>query len=234
MIVSLWQCPDPQFKIASILQELIRETGLESRSISPEGIITEGHPFFAPSARDKTDSVFPKIGVEWELDDPADDLGQNTSELLVNGPLKDRISLALRASKYEHLDFDRFSEFLQSGVKYADTSSKHIESTVTLSGWATGNAAEKTHIFLYQALDACIPYLFKQLARETGASLTVPRENVVLNIRNNQIADNAFGFEYKVNLRQVRETYRLLNDKKIPVYADIFYNYGRSRIDLKQ
>lgn len=232
MILTLWQCPDPQFKIASILQELILETGLESRSIDPKELVTEGHPFFVPGARERTDSLFPRIGVEWESDEPTDDLGMNQSTLLITGPLKDRITAAFKASKYEHLDYDRFNEFLQTKVKYADTYSRHVESSILLTGWAVGNAAEKTHLFLYQALDTCIPYLFKRLNKEFGVSLSVPENGVTLNILNNQFGDIAFGFEYKVKLRQLRDSYRLLSDEKIPLYADIFYNAGRSVFNL--
>lgn len=230
MILSLWQCPDPQFAVSKTLQELISETGLESRSITTQNLVVEGHPFYTVGAKDKTDSLFPKIGVEWESDESVDDLGLNQQILLIQGPIKNKIEKAfLRESKnYEFLDSERFNEFLHKGNGYAETYTRHVESNILITGWATGNAAQKTHLFLYQAVDAVVPYLMRQLSVDYGTSLILPQDSVTLNISNNQFSDFAFGFEIKLKLRQVRDTYRILDNFKNPVRLDIFYNTGKS------
>ena len=233
MIINIWQCPDPQYKIAKYLREYIKLTNLYARNIEVNNLIIEGHPFFTLGANDKIDTLFPKVGVEWESDETIEDFNLNHSIIYFDERLKQRVAKILydESIDYEYLDATKLNEFLDSEVKWVDTYKKHIENNIIISGWAVGNAAQKTHLFLYQAIESCLPYVFFDICKNNGLTY-INTEQTALNIYNNQFSENAYGFEIKIKLRQIRETLMLLNNRKEPTRVDVYYNKGNSKINL--
>ncbi|MCB1178098.1 MAG: hypothetical protein KDK36_11005 [Leptospiraceae bacterium] len=235
MILNYWQCPDLQYAVTKTLQKFVIETGLDSRAINTENLVIEGHPFFQEGAKSKTDSLFPRVGVELDKEIPTEDLGMNHSPIqLVTANVKAKLQRILerdsKESEYEYLDSKRINEFLSS-ANYVEKFTGHSSMDLTISGWAVGNAAEKTHYFIWQAIDSIIPFTLHSLSKEYGISIT--KESSTFNIRNFQFADNAFGFEIVLKSRQLKETFRVLDTYQKPLKLDVYFNTGKSEIDLK-
>lgn len=222
----MWQC-DPEFRIIDALNQFIPMTGLEERKIKTKNLVTYGHPLytFAHSNDSKTDpgevsiesdNFFPKIGVEWESDEQADDIGGNTNYFGFDSRIKSKIQYYMerenkRDSEYENISYNIFKKALESKeFKQVESFTGHILSNVMISGWAgpSGTSGRKTAQELYKAVDAVFPYIKTDLHRRfkvTVGMVGTPQ----LNIEAPQIGRGAFGFEIKLQVRQIRRLFKL-------------------------
>ncbi len=217
MIVSLYQC-DAEFRIFQILQELISETGLEERGIATSNLLMQGHPLFElQAAKEKDDSIFPRIGVDWQSEhEQEQDLGHNYKLVCMPSEREHIKQYQCRGAdgQYEQLSFQLYEELL--GYKgYAQKHVQHRQSLVEVTGWASGAHARKTAQWLYMALKSTLPFLilslreqYRVVLREAGQAET--------NIRSAELGHNLHGFALTLELQSLVTVYRLLPDYKPP------------------
>ena len=243
MIVSIYQC-DPEFRIFQILQELLAETGIDKRGIATKNIVMQGHPLFELQAKGSknADSVFPRIGVDWLNEhDQQQDVGQNqhithtAKEHPIIKRYQEQGSILVQVdsrrnlqaeSEYEQVSHADYADFLKYNG-YLEKYILHNQSTIMLTGWASGAHARKSAQWLYMAVKSTVPYLISEMRRRHRVA--VEREGrPETNIRNMDLGHNLWGFELMLSVTQLIQVYRTLPNMKIPKHVDLHMANSRS------
>jgi hypothetical protein len=182
---------------------------LDKRQMPNKDLVIQGHPLFASAMQEsKNDTFFPRIGVEWDSDEPTDDIGQNYIVQKVDDRIRKKIAGYVKRGHYEQVSHFSYDDILKSKDEYIETYKRHVVSRIVITGWALGHPGKKTSQFLYMGVDAVLPFVFAELAKNFGVTGMIDG-NPTPNIINTQVAEVAHGFEIAVKIRQIKITYRL-------------------------
>jgi len=244
LILSMWQC-DPEFRIIEALNKFLPMTGLDERGIKTKSLVTYGHPVYTFAQNNSSDygknnegdNFFPKIGVEWENDENADDLGGNTDYFGFDSRIKNKIQAYMerenkKDSEYENISYALYKKSLESrAFKQVESVTGHIVSNVMISGWSgpLGSSARKSAQDIYKGVDAVLPFIKTDLHKRFKVTVLL-NGSPQLNIEAPQIGRGAFGFEVKLQVRQIRRIF-MLSEEPLIRKADVSLS-DRSKSNL--
>lgn len=240
-ITIFYQC-DPEYRITQELNNYISETRLENRNINTKDLFVQGHPLFTLGSNENpSDTYFPKIGVEWDTDEPEDDLGWNYHVREFTPRIKEKIAHYISRGRYEQVSHHTFDDILSIDEKYIETHTRRVVSEVLITGWSSGGAtSKKENQFLYMATDAILPYVQMAMQSKYGVAF-LPNGKPQLNIVSNQSSDVRHGFEIPMKVVQLKIVYRMVDSTTnlTPDYyrwgkvkdADIYLEKSRSKLN---
>lgn len=226
-ILVTYQC-DPEWRIIQEYNNIAAGLDLDLRGIDPSNLVTPGHPLTERAGKDGSDdTILPRVGAEWEFDQPVGTIG-NLDCVLLNeymvGQIRQKL-LGESEQEREELNYEQFSakkinDFLALGG-YTEVVKRIVKSHVKLTGWADGESGRKAMQWLYQVLEPLQDYVGIELARKYKVSLTQEGE-ARLDLISSQFAPTAYGWELPFVITQVRMAWRHMGaDYVAPRYADV-------------
>jgi len=220
MIASVWQLA-PEFRITQELMSLYEETSLDSLGIPIKRLVTFGHPLYTLATaqnndKSNTDSFFPKIGVEWSSDEIEDDLGRNHVHEPFTIHTRKRLEYYLNRdieAKDENYNHPNIKKALEGNYKSYQSFTTHVVSEVLISGWGgSGSQGRRIAQTLYMATLDVLPFLAHTLHKKFKATLDFGDSKPSPNVESPDIANGLWGFEILVYVRQIKRTYRFLEE----------------------
>ncbi|WP_253270936.1 hypothetical protein [Leptospira santarosai] len=206
---------------------MLDESGLQDRSISSKEIVSFGHPLytFANTGENAHDSFFPKIGVEFQNDDIAIDLGMNLQYSDFNDQIKRKLQFYRdrHKSNFENPDFERFDKVLNEEFKTVEYYTSRVESNVLITGWGGGGVlGRRISNDLYRIVTALLPFLFTRIYKNYRVSARIDGR-LQANIEAPEIMRGCWGFEFSIVISQLVRVYKFSKEPFIS-QADVFFD----------
>lgn len=244
LLITLYQV-DPEFRLKQLFDKYLAEMELKlGPNFSTENLIVLGHPVYEAAKRtDDLDSYFPRIGIDWTMDsEPVTDLARNFRRQKIDDRLRAWVAnyrdrgekilfadgLEHRESEYEQPSAKNFDDFL-SVDGYCESYKRHVASSVSLTGWAAGESGRQTAQRLYQAIDACYPYVASEMSERFKTAELMIVSSPELNIKSDLRTDLE-GFELTMQIKHIKTSLRFVPSYSWPKRPDIYAVGSNSKL----
>lgn len=204
-ILTVYSAP-PEETVKSYIETNLPLTGIQERNIDIPVIY--GHPMFQEGiSTNGIDGLLPKIGVEWSRDQRVDYLGTNERHFKTEKEFFDFLNSFSKKPDTRRMPSDLFLQRFAE-AKYLQLFQHTVRSEVLITGFASGLVGRKVSQWMYEAIDGMLSLMvhdFPILYPGLGMMISEDSET---NLSSNDFAVPVFGFEIKVQLTQVRTTFR--------------------------
>lgn len=204
MFLTVYRVP-PEIVVQAWLARNLPLSGLPDRGINPPVIL--GHPLFVEGVNGEGfDKNFPKVGVEWVRDKRTENTGETFLEFRPSANWKQSIQAMKDTPKHERAASDDAIDAL-TRASHVQSFTHMVESTVVISGFASGGAGRNTMRSIYETIDSMLSAMVHDISQVFNVSVLYDGDHEV-NITSEQFASPVWGFEIPIRIAQMRRIFR--------------------------
>jgi len=222
----------PEDSVKKYIEDNLELTGIKERNVDCPVII--GHPLFQEGISEQgADGLLPKIGIEWVRDVRTEFIGLSEEHFKNTEEFRNYLDeLSQKPDSKRMPSVNTIDQIYKS--KFLQVFKWKVESEVVISGFASGNAGRKVSHWLYESVDMLMTLLANDFPYLYQGATAILSDSSEPNISSNDFGLPVFGFEVKVYISQIRQTYRTKPDYlfKSPKKIDFHAENSRSEINF--